>query len=255
MIGGASRSGTTLVRVMVDSHPDIACGPESSLFRGVFHETILHRQFDFARRDLRRLERQCASFPEFVERVLGAYARRQGKAHFAEKTPANVRNIGWILDRFTNAHFVHTVRDGRAVVNSLRTHPRYRFIDGKPVPTGIVRDIDDCITEWLDMVRPGLEYTGHPRVAELRYEDLVERPEEVLTPILARAGWAWADEMARHTEAQSESRSAARLGQSQEAAAPITKEAVDRWREELSADAVARVEDRGGDVLVRLGYK
>ena len=27
-VGGAGRSGTTLLRVILDSHPNIACGPE-----------------------------------------------------------------------------------------------------------------------------------------------------------------------------------------------------------------------------------
>src|SRR5256885_11143710 len=32
-IEGLNRSGTTLMRRLLDSHPHIACGPESNLFR------------------------------------------------------------------------------------------------------------------------------------------------------------------------------------------------------------------------------
>ena len=32
VLGGCGRSGTTLARVILDSHPNICCGPESKIF-------------------------------------------------------------------------------------------------------------------------------------------------------------------------------------------------------------------------------
>jgi hypothetical protein len=46
IIGGCPRSGTTLLRVMLDSHPHIACGPENSLLAGSFLPEKLAFKFD-----------------------------------------------------------------------------------------------------------------------------------------------------------------------------------------------------------------
>src|SRR6476469_627215 len=61
VLGGALRSGTTLARVILDSHPQIACGPESQLFCGRFEEYSLSRKFEVTRSAIRRLEQTSPS--------------------------------------------------------------------------------------------------------------------------------------------------------------------------------------------------
>ena len=200
------RSGTTLARVILDSHPQIACGPESQLFCGRFEEYALSRKFEIGRGAIRRMERTSPSFPEFVTRFLVAHAERDHAEFWAEKTPGNIHHVGWILERFPNVTFVHIVRDGRAVVNSIRTWPRHRLVGGKLVPNETRRDVDDSIRMWLSAVEAGLNFSGHPRVVEVRYEDFVRDPEAAFTPILARLGLDWHPEMARPHEARSSSR-------------------------------------------------
>ena len=46
ILGGSQRSGTTLLRVMLDSHPRLACGPECSLLTGGFLPHKLAKRFD-----------------------------------------------------------------------------------------------------------------------------------------------------------------------------------------------------------------
>ena len=107
------RSGTTLARVILDSHPQIACGPESQLFCGRFEEYALSRKFEIGRGAIRRMERTSPSFPEFVTRFLVAHAERDHAEFWAEKTPGNIHHVGWILERFPDATF-STHRQGRS---------------------------------------------------------------------------------------------------------------------------------------------
>lgn len=252
VVGGASRSGTTLVRVMLDSHPDIACGPESGLFLPELNEGQLHRFYGVPRADIRAAEAAAVGFPQFAAAFLRRHAESQGKKLWAEKTPRNVLNTGWILDRFPNVVFCHVVRDGRAVVNSLRTHPRFHLRRGKRLPTGIVNDLDRCIDQWLLEAGAGLEFDGHPRVVRVRYEDVVADPAVAFAPVLEPLGLSWSDEMQEYHRVD---RSVVGLWQNPEAGEPVRPESLDRWRHDLTADQMARIEDRAGELLERLGYR
>jgi len=248
------RSGTTLARVILDSHPQIACGPESQLFCGRFEEYALSRKFEIGRGEIRRMERTSPSFPEFVTRFLVAHADRDQAEFWAEKTPGNIHHVGWILERFPNVTFVHIVRDGRAVVNSIRTWPRHRLVGGKLVPNETRRDVDDSIRMWLSAVEAGLNFSGHPRVVEVRYEDFVRDPEAAFTPILARLGLAWDPEMARPHEARSSSRDPRKFPSNVEATRPIDPSAATRWASELTPEEIRRIEERGAHIQERFGY-
>jgi hypothetical protein len=248
------RSGTTLTRVILDSHPDIVCGPESQLFCGRFEEYALARKFDVSRAEIRRMEREAPHFPAFIERFLSTQAEREGARLWAEKTPGNVHNLGWILDRFPNVVFVHVIRDGRAVVNSIRTWPRHRFAAGRLIPNTTERELDRCIEMWLRAVNAGLRFSSHPRVLELRFEDLVSDPERALSPLLARVGLHWDPQMANHHEVRTASRDLRKFPSVVEATRPIDSATADRWRVELSADQVTEIERRGREALVRTGY-
>jgi protein-tyrosine sulfotransferase len=254
VIGGAARSGTTLIRVMLDTHPRIRCGPESNLFRGQLNEGLLCRRFDVPRGRIRRIERESTSFPQFVTRFLSEYARQEGGTHWAEKSPANVLNLGWILDRFPNVMFCLCVRDGRAVVNSLRTHPRHRIVEGRLEQTGAVNDLEECISRWLREANAGLQFAEHPRVLIVRYEDVVTDPKAALLPLLVRVGLEWVPEMTRFHEIRRRSRDIARFPQNPEATQPLYDLAVEKWRNELTNEEIALIEKRGADQPARLGY-
>ncbi len=256
VVGGSPRSGTTLTRVMLDSHRAISCGPESYLFSPdfAFNEYTLGRRFDLRPTEIRRWERDSSTYEDFAARFMEVCAARQGKQVWAEKTPRNVLHLGWVLDRFPNVVFLHVLRDGRAVVNSLRTHPRFVTRAGRIVPTNVRNDLDGCIDRWLRAVTSGLEFRQHPRVVELRYEDLVESPRTALEPVLQRLGLDWDPAVERHHEVRSANRDPNRFPNNQEATAPVDRGALEKWRTELSPEEVLQIESRGGTVLRLLGY-
>lgn len=116
---GVPRSGTTLLRLMLDSHPAIACGPETPWLCGHQARSIM------ALCDLLADEPQgyCASFNmprdvvtgaarDLVSRLMEEYARARGKSRWAEKTPDNALHVDFLATLFPEAKFIHLARDG-----------------------------------------------------------------------------------------------------------------------------------------------
>src|SRR2546421_7871728 len=117
-IGGLQRSGTKLMRLLLDSHPHIACGPESNLFR----ENRLERIYTYLRTIWPPgLDPRYAFAPHTVDQVMAGliyavvmpYCQQQGKPRWAHKTPATILFIDTLFALFPAAQFIHMIRDPR----------------------------------------------------------------------------------------------------------------------------------------------
>ena len=164
---GSPRSGTTLIRLILDSHPHISCGPETHFLGlmekivGIHWATLRGYQFDKA-----YWQRKIADFfTSFQEE----YARSRGKTRWAEKTPTYTMHLPFIDGIFPNCQFVHIIRDGRDVVTSHRE--RWGF-----------RRALTSINNWRIFVEAAQSFgrtASENRYHELKYEDLVNDPEPV----------------------------------------------------------------------------
>jgi len=137
-IVGCGRSGTTLLRMMLDMHRDICCGPETWLFlqdgeegnpyeRTYCAALSISLGIPFAR--LWEQNNSGISRAQIAESALSLFAEKEKKPRWAEKTPLHVHRIDYILTHFPKAKIVHILRDGRDVICSLVTHPKF-IVDG-----------------------------------------------------------------------------------------------------------------------------
>ena len=239
VIGGCGSSGTTLLRRMLDRHPVIFCGPESTVFLNrLMSLDELAQRFGI---DAGRLQDwQCGvrSQAEFVDRFRAACLASAGKAVWADKTPENVRRFGFVRRHFPQARFVHVIRDGRDVACSLRRQSWMKLRE-RAGPLAIAQ----CAAYWAERVSAGRQMRGHPRYIEVRYEDLVRQPEPTLRHLLGFLGVEWSDRILQTDIAACEP-----------ASGPIFASSLGRWQRELTSREVAALETVSGSLLCELGY-
>jgi protein-tyrosine sulfotransferase len=255
VLGGCGRSGTTLLRMMLDSHRRICCGPESSVFRrrAVDPEALAAR-FGFEAAEVRRLYDAAGSRPAFIEAFAQLCMRKAGKARWAEKTPRNISRLAVIFRSFPEARFVHVLRDGRDVACSLRTHPRHRVVDGKLVPLDTWKPIAGGARRWVRDIESSRRWWNDPRFHTVRYEHLVLDPRPELERLMAFLGEDWDDAMLAHTSADSPFRDATRFAQNPEALGAVSTASLSRWQRELDARDKRIFKRIAGPLLVELGY-
>jgi len=239
---------------MLDSHPHIACGPENSLLAGSFLPRRLALAFDVSTDDVWHMRHQAQDHAQFIELFYTRYAEFTGKPRWGDKRPHNILYLDFVFRHFPNAKVIHITRDARDTVCSLRTHPKYRLANGERVPTGIRRPLRPCIRMWLRDTAAGMNWRGHAGYCEVKYEDLVERPEPTLRRVCDFIGEPWEPAMLTYHEQNGGSRDPRRFVANFEATGPLSHQAIQRWRKDLTAGELQLVTRLAGHRLAQLGY-
>jgi hypothetical protein len=191
---GCQRSGTSLLRRIVDSHSRIACPPETSFVLPlvqVLHDRRSTRGFDAMGYAPAAVAEALAAF---VASFYEGYAAAQGKPRWADKTPHYVDCLDDLWTLFgPSARFVMIVRHGLDVAFSLSdARRRYPAISasveaaGGDVPTG-------AGAFWASQNRKILDFVAaHAEACHmLRYEDLTTTPAATLEPMFAFLQEPW----------------------------------------------------------------
>ena len=254
-LGGAGRSGTTLLRVILDSHPNIACGPELKVtpkLAQLWHEfQTAHRQtlenYHITPLDTNEL------FRGIITRLLDGYRITAGKARIAEKSPNNVFYFQHLRVMFPDSPLIQVIRDGRDVVCSLLTMQWINPVTSEPLD--YTRDAGKAAVYWTEAVRAGRKLVdkddSSSRYMELRYEELVTDPEPVLRNLFEFIGEPWRPEVLDYYQ---QKRDLAGESSAEQVSQRLYTSAVGRWQNDLKpADRIA-VKDAAGDLLVELGY-
>lgn len=264
-VGGCERSGTTFLGSLLGSHADCLATPES-------HFKIEPLLFGVARhagriepRTLRAVERdvqfrlwevalndqdaaileEAASAEQVMFALVRAYARNVGKERsrfWIDHTPSNIKYATRLGSHFPSSKFINVIRDGRGVAAS--------FLKVKFGPN----TIKACADHWMGRIAVGLAAEmafPQKRILRVRYEDLVERTEDVLKEICRFLGIEFQEQMisGRGFKPVAFGRKVNRLvGQ------PASPERLTAWESVLTLRQVEIFEAWTGDLLPCLGY-
>ena len=237
---GSMRSGSTMLRLILDSHPSIAIGPETG-FMGAVQATKEIPNFTPGRGWYRQLNWTDEEFGtrlrEFYDEIFGRYAAEQGKPRWGEKTPFHTGHIMAMADLFPEAAFVGIVRHPGAVARSLEKNFHYTFAD--------------AVAYWagtnVDLVSGGAALG--PRFALCRYEDLVRDSEPVLLSLTQFLGEPWSPSLLAHHEVQREKGAPRVTNGSTVTRDPIDAARAERWADTMSTEdsrALAEVRQLAG---------
>lgn len=253
-VGGCGRTGTTLVREILSRHSRIAGGPESDILSRLPNLRRLAEAWNLDAGEVRRLHEASSSMIDFAGRFYRSYANAQGKPRWSDKSPGNVRVVRRLLSRFPRARFIHTIRDGRDVVCSLRNHPSEKVVKGEVVPIKTVNPIDQCARLWLDDTSVGLPYRNHPRYMEVRYEALVQEPERVVRELCRFVGESFEPGMLQPGTDAGREAEPGRWLNNPNAQQTVVSKSVGRWKRDLSPEERRTFIRLAGELLMALGY-
>lgn len=254
VIGCCSRSGSSLFRVMLDSHPKFAVGQGSRIFVETPDPERLVANFGVTRESVEELLASSRDQAHFIERFFRGLAEREQKPYWGDKAPANIYYIPFIFDHFPNARFIHIIRDGRDVACSLRTHPKFKHENGRTIELNTWRPMENCVTSWVNYTRKGLAERGRPGYFEVHYEDLVTQPEQTMRRVLEFLGEEWDERVLRYHELQSTTRDFTAMPVSRDAVEPITHNALARWQRDMTEEDKQIFKEKAGELLIELGY-
>jgi hypothetical protein len=278
-IVGMNRSGTTLLRMMLDAHPELTIPPETHFVPALIKackqpdatpadalaamKTAREwRDFGFSDAEmLAHLEHRGGTRPgPAVRAFYEAYAEREGKPRWGEKTPAYVQKMKLIQRALPEARFVHVIRDGRDVALSVLDRT--------------VRELTaaDVARRWRKKIAKARE--DAPRLnhyLEIRYEDLILDTEPVLRRVCEFIALEFDQAMLEYHERSEErlremARALPATGRAKELSVerrlathamttkPPSADRVARWRTQMSQEDRLAFESVAGDLLAELGY-
>jgi Sulfotransferase family len=271
---GCPRSGTTLLRRMLDAHPKLAITPETHWIPRLFEKRdgltpagdvtpefvsslLGSNRFQTLRISPEQVwelfeAEQPIAYPRFVAGIYDLFGARRGKPVVGDKTPGYTRAIRTLHELFPAARFVHLVRDGRDVCLSATTWHRVRNLERRfsswrehPVLTAALW------WEWhVRLAREAGAQLGAGLYCELRYEALVAAPARELEALSTFLDLDFSEAMLGfHVGRTKTDRD---LGSNKRWLPPTP--GLRDWRSQMPAEDVERFEAVAGDLLDELGY-
>lgn len=263
LILGVARSGTTLLRVMLDRNSQLAI-PDESYFipqladrhRGAvdvdaFLDDLSRlptlRDWDVRPGAVRAHLRTGCTPGEAIAAVYETYAEQHGKRRWGDKTPMYMEHLDVLERLFPESRYVHLIRDGRDGAMSFQSMPEGIVTRSWNYPRSAAAFARKWRTEVQAARRLGRR-VGE-RYLELHYEQLVQQPEAELERICAFAGLPFEPDMVSYpgTLDLSAKPHHSRLSQ------PPTP-GLRNWSSEMGAADVADFERIAGDELAACGY-
>ena len=171
---GCNNSGTTLLKTVIESHPNVIGIEGEGQYRTeqfiTDRDLRLNRLFS-ERLDVFREIRGVNPLRVKYDWLVSLMRRRKDSHQFIlEKTTVNSVRVPWLLENFPNAKYVVIFREAYAVVEGMRRKENI--------------EIERGVNHWLktnSLIIEDLE--GQTNVLFLKYEDLTDQPGRTISTI------------------------------------------------------------------------
>jgi len=269
---GSGRSVNTLVRSILERHPDVHIPPETYvlgviirqykkysylpwdiLLKIILAEIEYYPEFDCFNISLRNLYNKLLSMPQ-EERTLASvlnnfymFHTQHIKPHairWGDKTPLNTYYLNDIVSVFPDALFVNLIRDGRDVILSYLKMGRYKTIR-------------ECADRWQSSIEKAQNFAGHypTQYMDLRYEDLVQSPQKSVASLCDFLGLEYFDFMLEQDKNDVYLGDVEKWNHHSNVKKPINTSSIEKWKKEFKSYEINEINQYISTVLERLNYK
>lgn len=285
-VTGASRSGTTLMSVVLGKNSRVLCMNETHYFgdcwdprstdtldadaleeaaarllarleRGILKAQVTQDDRTKARTFLATLPAQRRTPADIYQVIVSKSAQDAGKEIPCEQTPRNIFYASRLLDIYPGARIVHMIRDPRAVMASQKKRWRRRQLATVKLPFYHTIRVwanyhpTTMSQLWRRATAQALKLqSDNPqRFLTVRFEDLLRDPEPTVRKVCEFLGIEFEPDMLHVGQINSSHQSSvggARPG--------LNKGAIDAWREVLNSGEIAITEDVCGAEMQSCGY-
>ena len=227
VIGGLPRSGSTLLRFILDRVPNVIGGPETNFFRmPLWHSQVkaeaiskyISNKFEIEPSLICEAINTSNSSVEAFDKIISLYSDNNSVDSniWAEKSPNNCYSYHRLLAENPDMYFISTIRHGLDVVTSkIKAHPV-----NKDYWCPVQRYIDDC---------NAIANFHHKNHFILKYEDLVISPEETAGKLFAFLEIDFQSQYLNDFNSESSTRDLTKVNQ-EKLRGPLSSRWVDRWR-------------------------
>ncbi|OEF96832.1 sulfotransferase family protein [Desulfuribacillus alkaliarsenatis] len=230
-IGGDGRSGTTLLSLILNSHKDIACGPELH-FRGPKNlgsyilecldkekssekdivELKKIKELNPGMNFIIRCHRMGISSDKLKEAIINIKGKEKCNIETFEERCKLIDLLGEIIKKNKGVLYwgIKIMRDIKILNKYIEIWPEAKFIhivrDGRDVAASQMidhsswgyTDIESAALGWVDIINRARNYAKKFPVCEIRYEDLILTPEKTLMDICGFLEIEWDDSLMSH---------------------------------------------------------
>ena len=267
---GSGRSGNTLLRSILSGNSDISIPPESyripfaikkfHIFNNRDWEDIVSqvlKEFEDCKefytweiditdvqKSLEDIADSKRTLSNIIDELFCTYAEKHspGSKIWGDKTPMNTLYLDWIGTVFPRSKFIHIIRDGRDVASSYLKMERYDTIL-------------EAANRWINSIESAQSFGSKIKenYMEIRYEELVTKPEEVIKYTCDFLDIDYDSKMLDHTK------QVKKLGDTDKEhhsnlSKPISSDSVGKWRNNLSESDQESITKLLHKHLQRLGY-
>lgn len=252
LVIGCARSGTSILGELVASHPEV---------KYIFEAHDVWELGGMGINGSHRLVAEHAT-AEVRGRIREWFSKRKGGATLiVEKTPRNILRVPFIRAVFPEAKLIHIIRDGRDVACSMMPGiggeewrhlkpPSWQELFSET--TGIIR----CALAWKEVMEIALNDLAIVPHLQVRYEQLVTQPKELIKDLLQYLGLADDPSVAMFcNKIQDSTEGSYHAKYQKQWYREDHQRRVGRWRENLNETEQKTVNNLIGPLLLQLEYE
>ncbi len=263
-IVGSPRSGTTLMRLILNSHPQIAIPDETDILSLLFNKPFYKRIKPFRVRENSALRNAIGNdiadkfnrLPfykrirarDILDFLFDSYAESFGKKYWGEKTPIHYKYIKQTKRVYPNSTVIFMVRDPRAVAASSKRYAGNKTGDNAGFWAS--EKISTATKLWEEAAMQAIR--NKAAIVVVKYEDLVTAPMDTVKGVCEKIAIDFSPQMLDYYKSSPNNVATAKWHK--ETTKPINLNNLEKWKKELSAKEIMEIENKLQDYMRRFGY-